>query len=70
MSELVLDVFKSDQVLLQKKKKTLTNTDKYRYWFTFEQLPLELDPLSQSMKLFNQNVNTGSNLSSSNISDK
>ena len=54
----------------KKQNKTLSNTDKYRYWFTFEQLPLELDPLSQSMKLFNQNVNTGSNLSSSNISDQ
>jgi len=31
--------------------------------FTFEHLPVQPNPLSQSMKHFNQNINTGSNLS-------
>ena len=35
--------------------------------FTFEQLALQQFPLSQSLMLFNQNVNTSGNLSSSEI---
>ena len=29
---------------------------KWKFLFTFEQLPLRINPLSQSIKLFNQNV--------------
>jgi len=36
-----------------------------KYLLTFEQFWLHINPFSQSMKLFNQQVNTGSKLSPS-----